>query len=73
MVTTKKYLIGIATAPFMALELLPDGCLTKPACLDELFKVDALAFRMTLSCLLNPDLKYPSNLGHQTGWTTTQF
>ena len=57
----------------MAPEILPGGCLTNQACLDDLFKVDTWAFGMTLFCLLNPHLKYPFKLDHQMGWTAAQF
>ena len=40
MVTTKINLTGIGTVPFMGPEILPGGCLTNQACLDDLFKVD---------------------------------
>ena len=66
MVTTKANLTGTGTVPFMAPEILPSGCLTNQTCLDDLFKVDVWAFGMTLFCLLNPDLKYPFKLDHQT-------
>ena len=73
MATTKTNLTGIGTVPFMAPEILPDGCLTNQACLDDLFKVDVWALGMTLFCLLNSNLKYPFKLGLQTGRIAAQF
>ena len=57
----------------MGPEILPGGCLTNQACLDDLLKVDDWAFRMTLFCLINPDLKYPFKLDHQIRWAAAQF